>query len=275
MTCAKKTALFAAITALALFLFFGCAKDGGDSSTGPDVTTGNFLWVHLDGDSVKVNYDDLPIFDVSTLAKPLYDENDAIWLTAFINTDLIPLYIDDDSTYDRRALYAYRFVGDDGFFAASKLGYSDNTWDQLDKGYILCVSRLVVFPDELLDLPKAFNIKDVARVLVSRKIDVTGPDSSGFARLTDLPTVQVENWDGLTEDAVSLADIIELFVNAPAGHQYNLEAIDGYTLPADLSWAQLQTGYWLLDSKRTWFTDPALQSGKYKMSYLQTIMVKN
>ncbi|MBN2414352.1 hypothetical protein JXO52_00845 [bacterium] len=274
MTFSKQTAVFAVITALALLVFSGCAKDGGDSSTGPDVTTGNFLWVHLDGDSVKVDYDDLPVFDINTLAKPLYEETDAIWLTAFIDTNLIPNYVDDGDVYDPRELYAYRFEGDDGFSASTK-GYADNTWEQLGLGYILCAIRRVIFPDELIDLPGAYNVSDVARVLVSRKIDVTSPDSSGFVRLADLSTVQVQNWDGITEDAVSLADIATRFVNAPAGHEYNLAAIDGYSFKTALTWEQFQTGYWLLDSRRTIFTHADLGSSKYKMSYLQTIVVAN
>ena len=53
----------------------------------------------------------------------------------------------------------------------------------------------------------------------------------------------------------------------------NLVAIDGYTQPAPLTYAQLQQGYWLLESGKTIFTPEDLQSGKYKIRDLKSIEV--
>ena len=262
------------ICVLSALILSGCAKEGSNNVLDPGTTDDLSVWVHLDGDSTQVFYNDLPSFNIATLKKQMQDENEAIWLEAFIDTSLIPFFIDrEENSYDSRYLYAYRIVGDDGF-SASFRGYPDNVWEHMFLGYVLILTRRVVFPDELIDLAGAYNVKDVAHIRINRKIDVVAPDTSAFIRLNDLTPEEVTNWDGLPEDAIPLSDIVASVVEFPQNHTYNVEALDGYSLETDLSWTEMQTGYWLLTSERTLFTDPNLQTGIYKVKKLQKIVVK-
>ncbi len=263
--------LFPAFLILSLLtLFLGCSKE--NNVTGPGTETDSYVYVHLAGDSTKIELDDLPSFDVTSLAKA-WNENDAVWLKDFISATLIPEVEDKDGTlFNARPLYAYRFVGEDGFYAASK-GYPDNTWDQLDEGYMYTDTRNIVFPDDLLDLAGAYNVKKVRHIYANRKIDITSPDSSGFALVNDFQPQMVDNGDGVLEAAVPLMDIVETIVASPANYNYRLEAVDGYQPPDNLNWTQFRTGYWLLESAKTIFTDPNFATGKYKVKYLRTILV--
>jgi len=262
------------ISVLIIILWVGCAKDES-SPAGPDSSACEYMWVHFHGDSVQVFYKDLNTFDVNTLSKSVASETDAIWLCSFVDTNLIPNYTVKDSTiYDTRSLYAYRIEGDDGFSASVK-GYPDNIWDHMKKGYVLIASRRVVFPDDLIDLPGAYNVKDVRHIRIKRKFDIYAPDTSLFAEISEFATTSVLDADGQNEDAVSLSDIVASVISNPETFTYNLQALDGYSLPDDLTWEDLQTGYWLLDSKKTIFTKESLSSKKYQIKYLEKIVVKN
>lgn len=259
------------ICLLSGLLLVYCSKE--KNPAGP-ATSDRFVWVHFNGDSTKHEFEDMKIIDVTTLTKRSGNENNAIWLYSFIGTDLIPMYYDkDDNPFDTRNLYAYRMVGDDGFSASVK-GYRDNIWDEMDKGYIMTETRNVVFPDDILDLPGAYNVKETRHIKVNRKVDVTSPDTTGMVRLKDLTVVRVLNDNVLLEDAVSLKDVVEAVISNPENYHYTLTALDGYTTPDAMTWEQFQTGYWLLDSEKTWFTDPNFQSGKYKVKVLEGIVTQ-
>ena len=262
--------LFTGIIA-ALILFSGCSKE--DNPIESNEPADDFVWVHFEGDSTKFEFSTLPKIDVEEgLAKGAATE--AIRLSAFVDTTLIPMFKDKDGIqYESRNLYAYRIAGDDGFSASTK-GYLDNTWEDMQIGYILVDSRKTVFPDDIKDLPGAYNIKETRHIRINRKIDIAAPDTTGFVQLPDVQIEQVENHDGQMEDAVSLQNIISVYVTDAASHTYTYSAIDGYGPSADLTWAQFSTGYWLLESEKTIFTDPGLVGGAYKIKALQTITVK-
>ena len=93
------------------FVVFNCSKE--KNPAGPDGAEDQFVLVHFEGDSTEIEFSNLNIFDVTTLAKVHAGENDAVWLNAFVGTDLIPMYYDkDDNPFDARNLYAYRNEGD-------------------------------------------------------------------------------------------------------------------------------------------------------------------
>lgn len=266
--------IFSAIVLMVMgaLLSAGCSKDEDDGVINPG-NGSEYMMIYYKGDSFEVYYDNLETFDVTAFKAPAATENDAIWLYSFVDTVLIPKVEGDGTTYDARNLYAYRIEGDDGFSASVK-GYPDNIWDQMDKGYVMALSRRVVFPDDLLDLPGAYNVKDARNIRINRMVNVTSPDSSSFVRLCDMNTTMVENDEGQNEEAVSLSDMVEEYISNPAGFMYNLQAIDGYSLSSDLSWDQLQTGYWLMESEKTIFTPDSLSSGRYRVKYLEHILVK-
>jgi len=255
-----------------LMLMSSCAKDDSSSPAGPG--DAEYMWVHHEGDSLQVFYSDLETFDVTTLSKPVASENDAIWLSSFVDTELIPNYEDEDVSYDARLLYSYRIEGEDGFCAAIK-GYPNNIWDHMDKGYVMIATRRVVFPDDLLDLPGAYNVKDVRHIRIERKFDISIADSSVFVNLADIATQTVQNSDGEDETAVPLSAVIESVLSDPETYTYNIQAIDGYSFQDDMTWADFQTGYWLLTSKKTIFTKEEYNTGKYRMKFVDKILVKN
>ena len=267
----QKYILFFTGIIAALILFSGCSKE--DNPINSNVPTDDYVWVHFEGDSTKLEFSSLPKIDVEEgLAKGAATE--AIRLSAFVDTTLIPIFRDKDGVqYESRNLYAYRIIGDDGFSASVK-GYLDNIWEHMQIGYILVDSRKTLFPDDIKDLPGAYNVKESRHIRINRKIDVTAPDTTGFVRLPDVQVEQVENHDGQMEDAVSLQNIISVYVTDPASHTYTYSTIDGYGPSTDLTWTQFSTGYWLLQSEKAIFTDTALVGGEYKVKALQTITVK-
>ena len=257
-----------------LFIALGCSKENEDNPLGPD-TSDNHIWVHFAGDSIQLILSDFVTFDVNGLAKPLTDDNEAIWLSAFVDTQLIPIFYDNQGTgHDSRVLYAYRIEGNDGFSAFIR-GYPDNIWEHMSLGYLMTATRLTVFPDELIDLAGAYNVKETRHIRVNRKLDVFTPDTTGFVRLKDMDEVQVNNDEDQLEVAVALKDIVQEVVPDPENYTYDLIALDGYFPPEPVTWTQLQTGYWLLESMKTFFTDPALNTGKYKVRELRSIRVIN
>ena len=143
----------------------------------------------------------------------------------------------------------------------------------MQQGHILTASRRVVFPDEDIDLPGAYNIKDARRIRVHRKIDVVAIDTSDFFETCQLTPVSITNWDDQAEDALALKDLITTLVEHPENYNYDVVSLDGYSPDGVLTWVQFQTGYWLLSSERTIFTDPGLATGKYRLKVLEKVLV--
>lgn len=247
--------------ALSLSVLGAC---GEDDPAAPD--TSEYVFVHHEGDSTQVWLDDLDSIEVEGLT--------AVHLDELVDTTLVPMYEDNDEVlHDARFLYAYRIVGDDGFSASAR-DYPDNTWDQMPLGYILADTRDVVFPDDVIDLPGAYNVKETRHVRLLRKFDVVAADTTAFYELADMPVVQVENFEAQLEDAIALSEFVSELIADPAAHSYHITALDGYGTIDPMTWTQLQTGYWLLETQRTIFTDPELTSGRYKLKVLERIDVE-
>lgn len=254
---------FIAVVLLSFGLLTGCDKDN-PTTLKPDQE--DYLWIHYKSDSIKVEFASLPKIDT--------DGEEAIQLSSFISTALVQPYQDKNGNlHDTRRLYSYQIVGDDGFSTTVK-GYPNNIWEHLALGHILTKTRQVVFPDDKIDLPGAYNVKFARHIYIHRKFDVVTPESVSFMELRKLTPIPVNNSDGVSELALPLKDFLSPFVSNPESRQYSLVAVDGYQPPTDLTWSQIQTGYWLLTSEITLFTDPALSSGKYKLKVLEKILVK-
>lgn len=243
----------------------GCS-DKGDNGAGPDPGPAVSIHVVLGELTDSVAASELP--------RDTIDGEPAVRLSAFVRPEFLPPYIDkDDVAHDTRGLHAYRLVGADGFNPHDNRGYQDNTWAQLDLGYYLIDEDRVVFPDESIDLPGAFNVKSLRTIRVFRKIDVVTDTVTTFREIEDLPVVQVQNLEGQPENAIGLWECIAPpYVSEPATHQYQLRSVDAFSPPA-ITWAQLRTGYWLLTTQRTVFTATELNQGKYKVSALEAIIV--
>jgi len=256
------------LPALVFIIAAGCSKDSDENNplnTAPP--RDGALWVHLADDSVRVPFAGLPRIDV--------DGEEAILLSEFIDTSIIPMFEDKGGKlYDARILYAYEIMGEDGFSPSGTRGYPDNVWEHLSLGYILTSAQRVVFPDDKIDLPGGYNVKDAARIYVHRKFDVKAVDTIDFRECRDMVTVQVTNPDGDPEQAIALKDLILPLVAEPGSHAYNLRTLDDFGPSTDLTWEEFQTGYWLLSSQKTMFTAPGLTGGKYRLKVLHRILVK-
>jgi hypothetical protein len=245
-------------------LFLGCAKeDEGNPVVTPEAVT---LWIYQGNDSTEVSAEGLPTIDVEGL--------EAVHLSEFISTTLIPPYVDDDTvSYDRRPLFSYEVQGEDGFSASANRGYYNNIWSQLTEGYLILSTGRAGFPSSL-GLPGAYSVSDAARILVYRKFDLETPDSTCFVEFKIIESVEVTNHDGNPELALPLwAFVDSAGFASPENYTYNMRSIDDFGPSVSMTWEQLQTGYWLLVSEKTLFTDPTLTGGRYKIKYLQKIIL--
>lgn len=254
---------FFSVLILCIALMTGCDKD---NPTTPKPEQENYLWIHFHSDSSKIEFETLPKIDA--------DGEEAIQLSSFIDTTLIAPFRDKDGNpHEARRLYSYQITGDDGFSASVK-GYTNNTWEHLTLGHILTATRQVVFPDDKIDLAGAYNVKTARHIFIHRKFDVVTPDTTTFVELRKLTPTSVTNLEGQMEDALPLKDFVTALVAMPDNQQYNLRTLDDFGPSSDLTWTQFQTGYWLLTSETTMFTDPGLTSGRYKLKVLEKILVK-
>ncbi len=268
----KQTGIF--ILTAGIIAITGCSKES--NPVAPVDTPEAYIWVHFEGDSVKVEFDDVASFDVNTLAKASADENTAIWLKDFIDTSSvgIPTYIDrDENQYETRNLYAYRITGEDGF-SASNRGYPDNIWEHMSLGYMFYQTRDVVFPKTLIDLAGAYNVKATRHIYVNRKLDVVAPDTTAFYRLCDFTPVMVDVGDGETEEGVSLKEIIESLIESPENYTYTVRSIDGFA-PSAISWEDFQSGYYMLEEDRARFLSENLENpNRYRVRVVESILVQ-
>lgn len=260
-------------------LFIACTDDEDPASP----TTYESIFVHWMNDSVSVSFEDLATVDLNG--------EKVIGLQSFITDAIVPQ--DTDSTfytsvdeYEARQLYSYHIIGEDGFSASGVKGYPNNTWYELSKGYINFESRDVSFPDDPaveFDIAGAYNVKATSHIAIKRKLDVVCNDSiEYFYDLDTMPTVIIPNHDGVNEEAIALSnfltkaadDSLQINVindtNLP-NMMFNIRSADEYGPSTEMTWAQLQTGYWLTKSLKTIFTDPALIGGAYKVKYLEKI----
>ncbi|MBU0510053.1 hypothetical protein KKH27_14610 [bacterium] len=249
---------------LALILMIGCDTDNDNNSDTPPST--EHVWVVLGDDSVQMMLRDLPKITV--------EGEEAIRLNEFVTTTLVPnLVVNDTVFYDYRALYGYRIVGEDGFSAHDNRGYADNIWAHFHLGYMLVSNRRAIFPDDSIDLAGAYNVTGMRFIRLYRKFDVQIPDTTSFVELNDVTPVTVTNPDGEPESALPLSDFVTLIVTAPENFQYNLRSLDDFGPTTNMTWAQFQTGYWLLTSQRTMFNDTTLIGGRYRLRHLESIQV--
>ncbi len=270
---------------LGIGLLGACSSDGNPTapppSNGDQDCMEDFIRVHFMGDSLKACLEGLPSIDVDGLA--------VVHLNHLVSQDLIPPFIDrNEVSHDTRVLYSYQIFGEDGYSAHGTRGYPNNTWDQMELGYIVRSTMRVRFP-ESIGLPGAYNVRDARQMQVWRKIDIhlTEADSTAFVelryvgdQLEDVVFPPIGDEIGnQTMPAIPLAALIlqlveEDHIEDPSGYVYHMAAIDGYGTRDPLTWDQLLTGYWLPETMRTRFSHPDLQDGRYRLANLERITVQ-
>jgi hypothetical protein len=253
------------LAALSCLLFTSsyCSKDETNTPVTPN-DADQYFWIHMGSDSTKIMFSALPAFNA--------DGEQAVQLSSFIDTLLVPMYHDKNGIgYDARALYSYQIVGEDGFSASKNRGYPNNIWEQLKLGHVMKSSRQVIFPDAKIDLAGAYDVKKARHIYIYRKIDITVADSTKFVELQAISPVQVTNSGGTLENAIPLSAVISALLPVPGALKFNMLSLDGYGPTATMTWVQMQTGYWLLTSQATLFTDATLTGGRYKLKVLQKL----
>jgi hypothetical protein len=84
---------------------------------------------------------------------------------------------------------------------------------------------------------------------------------------------QIANFEGNLENAILLKDVVLLSVDSAQNYSYNLRTLDDFGPATNMTWDQFQTGYWLLTSQKTRFTDSTLVGGAYKLKVLESIQI--
>lgn len=248
-----------------LMIIVGCSKEENNPVTPDD--SDKYFMVYFNNDSVKVEFKYLPKFNV--------DGEEAIQINHFIDTSLIHPFIDKNNmSHDSRSMYSYQIVGDDGFSASGNRGYPNNIWDHFFLGHVIISSRQVIFPDNKIDLPSAYNVKTSRRIYTHRKFDLDFTDSVHIVDLDKITPVQILNPDNVLEDAIPLKDVVNAKVSNPDSYNYNILSLDEFGPTSDMTWAQFETGYWFLNSQVTKFLDTTLVGGRYKLKVLEKILIK-
>ena len=224
----------------------------------------HWLTIYHKDDSLRLRLSDYASIDI--------DGEAAIRLSELVDTNFIqPFQSKGGAAHDARRLYAYHFVGADGFSASVNRGYANNIWEHLNIGFIMLRSRNLLFPKAAIDLPGAYNIKDADKLYLRRKIDIVFPDSTVFVEIGKLAVTTVINTQGVAEAAVAFEEMILAVLSDPGDYSFTIRAIDGAG-PGTLNWQQVRSGYWLLESDRSMFTDPELSTGMYRLSAIERII---
>jgi hypothetical protein len=225
----------------------GCGKD---NSTNPSDENEFSVFVILDTTIVEKDFADMtPV---------TFEEENAIRISDFID-----IAVEEDTLYQ---LYAYRIIGSDGFYAHTSPGYPDNSWEEIQMGYLLTANRNAVW-EPSLELVSRYFVDDVDSIRFIRQFDIVSQTDTTPVKIEDVPTVLLE--DTL---CIKLTDIVLIadsqFVPDTSA-TYTLIAADGFSV--DFSGVEFDTGYWSLVSQKTKFV-PDL-GGSSRIKGLESITI--
>ena len=185
-----------------------------------------------------------------------------------IFADLIIHNEEDD--YDWRDLFYFWFVADEGY-NPRPAGYDDLDWNDMAQGYYLPTDKnRVRFPQYDSLGVGSYNVKWMDTVHAYRGVRININDTlSVVFEFNGMDIQQVENYDGVMEDAIALANFIPEHVTAL--DSVSLIAIDGYqqTYYPD----EIDAGYWLVDSQKTIFPGLDLPGSKKKFKLLMSMQI--
>ena len=173
-------------------------------------------------------------------------------LDQFINPDTVRNHIDSeaDETIDFRPLFAYEIVSSTDGFSPRQSAYAgyDLPWDIFSQGYYVpSDDHRTWFPG--MELPSAFKVRNAGLFRLYRKVDVdTGNRDSKLIELRGLSTYTVDNWSGLSEEAIKLSDLLQ---GIAAYDSVAFVAVDGYS--KNYQPEHINDGYYLLNSEVTTF----------------------
>lgn len=183
-------------------------------------------------------------------------------------SDLI-VHTDEDSI-ECRDLFFFLPLADDGFSPRSH-DYDDLDWTDWIQGfYIPDWDNRIFFSQYDSQGIGAYNVKDMESVCVFRGVkSIINDTLSVVFEFNAMTTEQVENYDGIMEDAIPLASFIPPHVTLMDSVAFTAADISGYTkmyYPEEI-----EAGYWLVDSQKTIFPDLNLPNSKKKFKFLKSL----
>lgn len=173
-------------------------------------------------------------------------------------------------TLDLRDLYAYEIVAEDGWSPRQSVnaGY-DLAWENFSPHYIVPSDGNRIW---LTDpkLPSAFKVRDTAEFRLYRKIRIDTGRAIKDVELGGLTIHQIPNWDGITEDAVKLS---ELLAGVASYDSLSVVCFDGYGEGKYYQAEAVNDGYYLLNTERTIFPTASIPNNMKKMKKVAYLRV--
>ena len=177
---------------------------------------------------------------------------------------------EEEEEYDWRDLFYFWSVADDGYNPRPR-GYDDLGWADWTQGYYIPADQnRLRFPQYDSLGVGAYSVKWMENVHVYRGVRTNINDTlSVVFELNALPVVQIENYDGVMEDAIALTNFVPEHVFFLESAEFT--AIDGYqqTYYPD----EIEAGYWLVDSQKTIFPGLDLPGSNKKFKWLKSIQI--
>lgn len=248
--CNKPNSITITMVATIISVFIALTGCGKDNSTNPPDESEFSVLVALDTMVIEKDFADMtPV---------TFEEESAIRISDFID-----ITVEEDTLYQ---LYAYRIIGSDGFYAHTSPGYPDNSWEEIQMGYLLTANRNAVW-EPSLELASRYFVDDVDTIRLIRQFDIVSQTDTTPVIIDDVPIILLE--DTL---CIKLTDIVLI-----ADPQFVLDTLATYTLTSadgfsgDFSGAEFDTGYWSLVSKKTKFV-PDL-GGSSRIKSLESITI--
>jgi hypothetical protein len=268
----KKT-FFWTLFVILMLLFTACSEKDDNNTTTPN--TPNPPQMATNADSIFAMPAQDTVFPDSLLTDISYigETTASLPLTHFITKEMTDALVSNTSDDETQKLFAYQLIASDGFNPRDR-GYNDLTWDVFKTGVLLPnKSFRSYFASE--DVETAFDVKYLSQIKMFRAVQVIKADGSKVLfEMNALAENQVANYDSLMEAGIKLSSFITDFVTTtPADYDYVFTDNGSYT--QQYTWAQIQDGYWLKDSKRTIFPSfpemPNLQKKFKKLMQIQLV----
>jgi len=195
-------------------------------------------------------------------------------LEQFVSKNVVYACVDCDApdSTDLRGIFAYEIVsGADGFSPrqSSYAGY-DLPWNIFKTGYLMPDDSFRTWFDNP-SLPSAFKVRNTGLFRLYRKIDVNNGDyPSKMVELMGLPIQNIDNWDGETEMAIKLSDLLQ---GIAAYDSVSIICYDGYGTGKYYHPEAINDGYYLLNTERTIFPTATLPNNQKRMKVVSHIEV--
>jgi len=185
-------------------------------------------------------------------------------VTAYSLDQFVDKSVTDDLTNisnatESRALFAYRMIASDDFDPWTARGYDDLLWDVFNQGYLVPSKSFRSFFDpETVNIENAYNVKNLQILALFRTITVVKPTGTEevIFEIGALPTSQplTHLTPPSDELAIKLTDLITTYITStPANYDYIFTDPSADGFPQTYTWAEMQAGYFLLETERTTF----------------------